>query len=319
MADEKKTKPKKDRVAIKKKEEVIKDSDLSNVKNKIRRNELYVQQKALKAKEKRAKRKRNEGKEDEDGAPPKVTKTLDNMRVADETMVAADDEEVMQDACTDEFASYFSGTTVPKILFTTCNRPKSYETMNFINDLLKIVPNSEYKNRKGIDLKKIMPQAIERGFTDLVVINEDHKQANALVISHLPDGPTAHFKLTSISGCKKIKNHGKTSSHRPEVILNNFNTRLGHSVGRLLAALFPYDPEFKGRRAVTFHNQRDFIFFRHHRYIFRNAKKTGLQELGPRFTLKLRSLQKGTFDSKFGEYEWIHKRSEDTSRRKFYL
>jgi len=36
MADEKKTKTKKDRVAIKKKEEVIKDSDLSNVKNKIR-------------------------------------------------------------------------------------------------------------------------------------------------------------------------------------------------------------------------------------------------------------------------------------------
>ena len=33
----------------------------------------------------------------------------------------------------------------------------------------------------------------------------------------------------------------------------------------------------------------------------------GLQEIGPRFTLKLRSLQKGTFDSKFGEYEWIHK------------
>lgn len=33
----------------------------------------------------------------------------------------------------------------------------------------------------------------------------------------------------------------------------------------------------------------------------------GIQELGPRFTLKLRSLQKGTFDSKFGEYEWVHK------------
>ena len=43
------------------------------------------------------------------------------------------------------------------------------------------------------------------------------------------------------------------------------------------------------------------------RYIFKNSKKAGLQELGPRFTLKLRSLQRGTFDSKFGEYEWIHK------------
>lgn len=43
------------------------------------------------------------------------------------------------------------------------------------------------------------------------------------------------------------------------------------------------------------------------RYIFKNEKKVGIQELGPRFTLKLRSLQKGTFDSKFGEYEWVHK------------
>ena len=44
-----------------------------------------------------------------------------------------------------------------------------------------------------------------------------------------------------------------------------------------------------------------------YRYMFKNAKKAGLQEIGPRFTLKLRSLQKGTFDSKFGEYIWKHK------------
>ena len=36
---------------------------------------------------------------------------------------------------------------------------------------------------------------------------------------------------------------------------------------RLIHSLFPQDPEFKGRRVVTFHNQRDFIFFRHYRYI----------------------------------------------------
>lgn len=58
------------------------------------------------------------------------------------------------------------------------------------------------------------------------------------------------------------------SGHRPELLLNNFNTRLGHSVARILAGLFPYNPEFQGRRAITFHNQRDFIFFRQHRYFF---------------------------------------------------
>lgn len=32
-----------------------------------------------------------------------------------------------------------------------------------------------------------------------------------------------------------------------------------------------------------------------------------MQECGPRFTLKLKSLQHGTFDTKGGEYEWVHK------------
>ncbi len=90
-------------------------------------------------------------------------------------------------------------------------------------------------------------------------------------------------------------------------MLNNFNTRLGLQIGRSFAALFPHDPQYEGRHVITFHNQRDFVFFRHHRYIFRNEKKVGLLELGPKFTLKLRSLQKGTFNSKFGEYEWVHK------------
>ena len=59
--------------------------------------------------------------------------------------------------------------------------------------------------------------------------------------------------------------HGKVTAHKPEVILNNFTTRLGHTVARMLASLFPQEPQFQGRRAVTFHNQRDYIFIRHHR------------------------------------------------------
>lgn len=301
----------------------VRRPDLSDIKNKQLRQEMYRKQKHEKNKEKREKRKKRQRETDalgEDAPPKQAQKTLDNMRVKDETIVDPEDEEVLQDEMTDEFASYFRREGTPKVLITTCNRPKSHETLQFIKDLLAVIPNSEYRNRKGIDLKKIIPQAKERNFTDIVVLNEDQKKANGVIISHLPDGPTAHFKLTSVKRSKNIKNHGKVTRHKPELVLNNFNTRLGHTVGRLFAALFPYDPQFEGRRAVTFHNQRDFIFFRHHRYIFKNAKKTGLQELGPRFTLKLRSLQKGTFDSLYGEYEWIHKRKDmDTSRRKFHL
>jgi ribosome production factor 1 len=60
---------------------------------------------------------------------------------------------------------------------------------------------------------------------------------------------------------------------------------LTYQVGRMLTALFPQVPEFEGRAVATFHNQRDYIFFRRHRYIFRNKEKCGLQELGPRFTV----------------------------------
>lgn len=183
-----------------------------------------------------------------------------------------------------------------------------------------LIQSTQRVSLQGADLKKIIAGAVERDFSDIVVINEDKKKPTGLVVCHLPHGPTAHFKLTSIRYPKEIVNHGRKTSHHPEIILNNFHTRLGQQVGRMINALFPQNPEFQGRSVVTFHNQRDFIFFRYHRYVFKNAKKVGLQELGPRFTLKLRWLQKGTFDTKFGEYEWVHKRGEmDTSRTRFFL
>lgn len=163
-------------------------------------------------------------------------------------------------------------------------------------------------------------------------------------------GPTAFFKISNVVTSNNIPNHGASTSHVPELNLHNFSTHLGHRVGRLLASLFPHAADFRGRQVVTFHNQRDYIFVRHHRYIFKDkaeeeAKKkivakmskarenfnntndtpmpginTRLQELGPRFTLKMRWLQEGTFENVAGEYEWIHKRKEmDTTRRKFHL
>ncbi|XP_064625213.1 ribosome production factor 1-like [Lineus longissimus] len=296
--------------------------NISEIKNKFRRAEAYREQKKEQRKVKKTEKKRKlqEAKAlGEDAPPKKIPKTLENMRVHDETMVDPTDEEVALDQSQDEMSAYFNRKTTPKVLITTSDRPKS-RTNKFCKELKKSIPNSEIYYRRGLDLKKIIPQAVAKDYTDLIVINEDRNQPNGMVISHLPDGPTAHFKMSSVQLTTDLKKPGKMTGHMPEVILNNFNTRLGHSVGRLLASLFPHDPEFQGRRVVTLHNQRDFIFFRQHRYEFRNAKKAGLLELGPRFTLKLRSLQKGTFDSKYGEYEWVHKRHEmETSRRKFFL
>jgi len=295
---------------------------MPDIKNKKHRGEVYKKfcKEKRKVKMEEKKKRRKEEKELGADAPPKKKpKTIENMRVPDETMVDPTNEETKIDLQLDEMAPYFNQETTPKILITTSDRP-TRRTNAFCKELKKVVPNAFIKYRRGLDLKNIIPQAVDKEFTDLLVINEDRGEPNGLVLCHLPDGPTAEFKVMNVKLTKEIKKVGEMTEHEPEVNLHNFSTRLGVTIGRMLSCLFPHRPNYKGRRVVTFHNQRDYIFFRQHRYQFRNAEKCGLHELGPRFILKLRSLQKGTFDSKFGMYEWVHKRHEmDTSRRKFHL
>ena len=305
-------------------------TNISEIKNKIRRNEEWVKLKRQKKKEKKA-RQDERKKEREalgDEAPPKlVPKTIDSMREYDETTVGGkegneEDEEVEHDIVNDEFATYFSKSYVPKVLITCSDNPHS-KTIAFVKELSRIIPNSEPKWRNKASIKKMVKDAVKLEYTDIIIINEDNRHPNGLVVTHLPEGPTAHFKLSNVKITKDLrKDWRQITEHRPEVILNNFTTRLGHGIARMLAALFHYEPQFQGKRVATFHNQRDYIFFRHHKYDFKSTEKVRLREMGPRFTLKLRSYQKGTFDSKFGDYEWIisNKRHDmETSRRKFFL
>ncbi|KAK9851157.1 hypothetical protein WJX84_000399, partial [Apatococcus fuscideae] len=263
--------------------------------------------------------------------PKRVPKTLENTRELDGTVVQAEDDEIEADEAQDEYAGYFESTVAPKVLLTTCYKPTKL-MYRFLAEMLETLPCAYYYKRQGFALKKIVKYASNRGFTDIMVFNQRGKELDGLLMIHLPDGPTAHFRLSNLILGEDIKGHGRATTHKPELVLNNFGTRLGRRVGRMFASLFSQDPAFRGRRVVTFHNQRDFVFFRHHRYIFEEKEKkqpgkkeketkveSRLQELGPRFTLKLMSLQHGTFDSKSGEFEWVHKPQMDTSRRKFFL
>nr|CAG4638596.1 EOG090X09U6 [Cyclestheria hislopi] len=311
-------------------ESSLKDLDrkqrrLSNIKNKIVRKQEWAKLKKEKRKAKKElqKKRRKEAEALGDEAPPKlVPKTIESTREQDVTAVDEDDEEVQFDLTHDEFESYFSKTYVPKILLTTSDNPHT-KTLRFVKELTKIIPHTIARPRRRSSVKKMIKKAKELDFTDVVVINEDRRIPSGILISHLPEGPTAYFKINSFKLFKDMHRKAKEiTRHRPEVILNNFQTRLGQSVARMLASLFHYDPQFRGRRAVTFHNQRDYIFFRHHRYEFKSEKKVSLRELGPRFTLRLKWIQKGTFDTIEGEYEWIisGKRHEmETSRRRFFL
>uniref|UniRef100_A0A915D8G4 Brix domain-containing protein n=1 Tax=Ditylenchus dipsaci TaxID=166011 RepID=A0A915D8G4_9BILA len=194
----------------------------------------------------------------------KVPKTIENTREPDDTYMQEGDQEVLKDE------GYFKRQDTPKVLITTSPGAK-VKTWKLCFELRKCIPNVEIFSRKNVALKKIAKQAIEREYTDVLVVHEDQKRPNGILLCHLP------------SEC-----------------------------------LFPKQPHYLGRRVVTFHNQRDYIFFRHHRYEFKkNGEKAALLELGPRMTLRLKRIQDGAFT---GEYIWVLKRHEmETSRRKFML
>lgn len=289
-------------------------------KNKILLSEKRQREKREKEKQRRSEReeRKREAKEAElEGNPKekKIPKTTDNSKLISGVV---DDEEGWEDVRTDEFASHFVGGRTPKVIITSSYSP-SKKSHDFINELKRLIPNSEYYERRNYELKEICEYGKNRGFTAVIVVNENSRRLNGLWITALPDGPTAHFKLTSTKLPKEIDGHGRTTDHEPELICSGFTTHLGHSVGRMLCSLFPVRANFHGRRVVTFHNQRDFIFIRHHRYIFENQQRVRLQELGPRFTLKLQSLQKGSFDSTTGNYYFMHKPELDDSRKRFFL
>ncbi|RAL67461.1 hypothetical protein DID88_008216 [Monilinia fructigena] len=204
----------------------------------------------------------------------------------------------------------------PKILVTTSLNSTLHAEAHLLCTLFpnsNYVPRSAHRYGHKYSLREICKFATNREYTSVVMLKEDAKVPTGLTIVHLPSGPTCHFSIKNWVEGKKLPGHGNPTNHYPELILNNFRTPLGLLTARLFLTLFPPQPELQGRQVVTLHNQRDYIFVRRHRYVFREKRETeksvvgpdgkvvegvegiraGLQELGPRFTLKLRRVDKG--------------------------
>ncbi|KAF6761515.1 anticodon-binding protein [Ephemerocybe angulata] len=291
----------------------------SQIKNKHKREQILQKIRKVKTQAKLQKRlalakaEANDPEAKKKRLAENVPRTLDNMREFDPSIMTADpsssnqaegstsaeaiQNEQAADISTDPFASYFTTddpSIPPKVLITTSFKA-SKTTYEFCDELVGIFPGAEFRRRKkgkGFEMGRIAGWAADRGYKHLMVVNEDMKKPNAITLVYLPNGPTAYFKLTSVELTQQIFGHARATPHYPELILNGFVTRLGHCVGRMFQTTFPPLPEFAGRQVVTLHNQRDFIFFRRHRYAFRSEEKVSLQEIGPRFTLKLRWIKK---------------------------
>lgn len=61
------------------------------------------------------------------------------------------------------------------------NSPVLQRTVRFCEQLATVIPNSHVFYRRGLALKRIIPQCIARDFTDLIVINEDRKIPSILL------------------------------------------------------------------------------------------------------------------------------------------
>lgn len=241
-----------------------------------------------------------------------------------------------------KFPSLFSSDPppAPKILITTSINSTLHDQAQLLTDFF---PNSVYIRRSAhryghkFSVREISSFATNRNYTAVVVVEEDQKRPSGLTVVHLPQGPTFHFTISNWVEGKKLPGHGNPTDHWPELILNNFRTPLGLLTAHLFRTLFPPQPELQGRQVVTLHNQRDYIFVRRHRYVFREKRETeksvagsdgremkgvegiraGLQELGPRFTLKLRRVDKGIQRRSGQDWEW--KAGMEKQRTKFQL
>jgi len=228
----------------------------------------------------------------------------------------------------------------PKILITTSINSTLYAEAELLTSFFpnsKFVRRSSHRYGHKFSVREIASFASNREYTALIVLEENMKHPSGLTVVHLPKGPTFHFSVSNWVNGKKMPGHGNPTSHTPELILNNFRTPLGLLTAHLFRSLFPPQPEFRGRQVITLHNQRDYIFVRRHRYIFRHKRETeksvvgpdgkvvkgvediraGLQELGPRFTLKLRRIDKGIQRASGQEWEW--KARMEKVRTKFQL
>lgn len=178
-----------------------------------------------------------------------------------------------------KFPQLFDTVPEPKILITTSINSSLHKEADILTSLF---PNSTYIRRTAnfhahkYSVREIAQFASNRGYTALVVLMqaEHEKKPDGLDVIHLPNGPHFHFSVTNWIEGKKLPRHANDTGHYPELILNNFKTPLGILTAHLFKGLFPAAPEFEGRQVLTLHNQRDYIFLRRHRYVFRDKRES---------------------------------------------
>jgi U3 small nucleolar ribonucleoprotein protein IMP4 len=134
-------------------------------------------------------------------------------------------------------------------------------------------------------MKQLLDACRANSVTDFIVVHEHLGQPNAIIISHLPYGPTAYFNVSDVVMRHDIPDIGPMSEQYPHLVFHNMKTLLGQRVMNILKYettfdllltvlvkdytceihryLFPVSKE-DSKRVITFANHNDFISYRHH-------------------------------------------------------
>lgn len=169
------------------KDREVKKEQASEIKNKIKRQEVVERKRIAKQDIKvieRLKKKKVRAELGEAAMPKGKTNTIESMRVADETLIEEVDDDIKGEQEIDEFSSYFKNMTTPKILMTTNRRPKG-NLFQFLKEIKESIPNVEYYERKNFKVKDIIEWGKKRGYTDLLLWYEKHGNPRKYFISIL--------------------------------------------------------------------------------------------------------------------------------------
>ncbi|KAK4685782.1 U3 small nucleolar ribonucleoprotein IMP4, partial [Tremellales sp. Uapishka_1] len=218
------------------------------------------------------------------------------------------------------------GTYDPKIVITTSRDPSS-RLLQFSKvgprvhspedvsthaqplppqELRLIFPNSYRINRGNYVIRDLVSSCTANNVTDLLLVHEHRGVPDALIICHLPHGPTLSLTLHNVVLRHDISSNSTStvSEQYPHLIFENFGTKLGERVMSVMKALFPV-PKDDAKRVMTFVNESDFISFRHHVFVKNSHKDIQLAEVGPRFEAKPYEIKQGTIDQTEADIEWL--------------
>jgi U3 small nucleolar ribonucleoprotein protein IMP4 len=215
----------------------------------------------------------------------------------------------------DEYAS--AGVNDPRLLITTSHDPSSKLTQ-FLKELRLVFPNCHRMNRGGTSMKELVDVTKAEGFTDLIIVHETRGVPDGMIVSHMPNGPTAYFNLSNTILRHDIEGTPNVPEVFPHLIFENFSTKLGNRVSTILKHLFPV-PRADASRIVTCMNRDDYVSFRHHVYKKQSYKEVDLLELGPRFEMKVYQIKLGTPEQAEAENEWTLRPYMNTAKKRKML